>query len=408
MAAPPLHVIVVGAGLVGLAAGLALRRAGHHVDIYERSHFAHEVGAAISCSPNATRILLSLRCDPKRFRGVEHLQDQTDEDRPFVTNTDLKSKYGAPYYMCHRVDLHVELKYLATETDGDGRPCVLHLGTGVSALDSEYASITLVDGTVVTGDLVIGADGINSSIRRFVLEEDINPRPCGFSCFRTVIPFDEVARHPSLSWVTTNPKAMGLVWHERRALVLYPCRDGTLLNFAGNHPDRRTNEEVQLNINAPSSKEDFLDTFSDYAPRYKELINLSRDVTLWPFLIWDSLPTWVNQRSCLIGDAAHAMFPMLGQGGAQGFEDIVTLGILFPLGTSKDSGTIASRLKLFESLRKPRASEIQDMSNRIGKGLPILRIDDELEKQLYGYNAADVARKALAAELTDIKALLRD
>ncbi|KZS90641.1 FAD/NAD(P)-binding domain-containing protein, partial [Sistotremastrum niveocremeum HHB9708] len=359
-----LHVIVVGAGLVGLAAGLALRRAGHQVDIYERSHFAHEVGAAISCGPNATRILLSLGCDPKRFRGVEHLQvDQTDEDPPFVSNTDLGSKYGGPYYMCHRVDLHVELKYLATETEGDGPPCVLHLGAGVAALDPKNARITLLDGTVIFGDLVIGADGINSSVRRFVLEEDINPQPCGFSCYRTVIPFDEVAKHPSLSWVTKNPKAMGLVWHERRALVLYPCRDGTLLNFAGNHPDRRTNEEEQLNINAPSSKEDFLATFSDYAPQYKELIRLSRDVTLWPFLIWDPLPTWVNQRSCLIGDAAHAMFPMLGQGGAQGFEDAAMLGILFPLGTPNDPQTISSRLKLFESLRKPRASEIQEISN---------------------------------------------
>lgn len=63
--------------------------------------------------------------------------------------------------MCHRVDLHVELKYLATETEGDGPPCVLHLGAGVAALDPKNARITLLDGTVIFGDLVIGADGIN-------------------------------------------------------------------------------------------------------------------------------------------------------------------------------------------------------------------------------------------------------
>lgn len=67
---------------------------------------------------------------------------------------------------------------------------------------------------------------------------------------------------------------------------------------------------------------------------------------------------------------------VLGQGGAQGFEDAVTLGILFPLGTPSDSETISSRLRLFESLRKPRASDIQTMSNRIGRGLPVLRIGE--------------------------------
>ncbi|KZT36088.1 FAD/NAD(P)-binding domain-containing protein [Sistotremastrum suecicum HHB10207 ss-3] len=401
MSNAPLHVIIVGAGLTGLATGIALRRAGHHVDIYEKSNFAKEVGAAIACAPNATRALRSLGLDIKRARGVERLQtkyftkDETDEDTTYVNTTDLKQNYGAPWFFCHRVDLHVELRRLATESEGEGKPCVLHLGCPVKVIDAEAGSITLLDGTVVTGDLLIGADGINSSVRRFVLGEEINPYPSGLATFRTVIPFEEVANNPSLSWVTTNPEALGLVWAEKRTLVVYPCRDGTLLNFSGNHPERRKDASEQLRINAPSTREEFLDSFGDFAERYKDLINLSKEVSIWPLLIWDELPTWTNGRTCIIGDAAHAMFPMLGQGGAQCFEDAVAIGILFPLGTPNDKETIEGRLKLFERVRKPRASEIQTMSNRFGKGQKLLKIEGKLEADLYAYDVIQVAKDAL-------------
>ncbi|KZT36084.1 FAD/NAD(P)-binding domain-containing protein [Sistotremastrum suecicum HHB10207 ss-3] len=378
MSAPtPLRVIVVGAGLVGSAVGIAFRRAGHHVTIYEKSRFSREVGAAVTCAPNAMKMLLSLGCDPKRMRGVEYVQDQTDDDPTFISQgTDLPKKYGATYYLVHRVDLHNEVRYLATEPEGVGRPCELHLGAAVKTLDPETATITLADGTVASGDIVIGADGINSAVRKFILGEDINPQPSGLATYRAVIPFEKVAANPALSWISTNPEALAMVLEGSRNLVVYPCRDGTLLNVGGNHREEAKDEAEYSKLDRPSSVEEFLETFSDYAPRYKELIKMSPDVSIWPFLIWDELPKWTNSRSALAGDAAHAMFPMLGQGGAQGFEDAVTLGILFPLGTPSDSETISTRLRLFESLRKPRASDIQTMSNRIGRGLPVLRIGE--------------------------------
>lgn len=135
--------------------------------------------------------------------------------------------------------------------------------------------------------------------------------------------------------------------------------------------------------------EAFLESFSEYAPRYLELVKLSKNVVLWPLLIWDELPTWTNGRTCILGDAAHAMFPstysifslsatknitqfdlVLGQGISMSLEDVASLGALFPPDTPSDFETISSRLRLWESVRKPRVTKIQSISNRMGRGLP--------------------------------------
>ncbi|KZS90613.1 FAD/NAD(P)-binding domain-containing protein [Sistotremastrum niveocremeum HHB9708] len=414
----PLNVIIVGAGLVGLATALALRRAGHHVEIYEKSSFSREVGAAVTCGPNATRILEGLGCDFGRMRAVEHTQtryfgkDQADGDLSFVSRgSDLFEKFGAKFYLVHRVDLHTELKDRATSSVGIGESCILHLGSAVLSLDAESGTIGLGDGSYISGDIVIVADGINSSLRKFITPHT-TPHPSGLAAFRTTIFFSLVnaENEPGLEWVRESKRALCLINDDdgRRNLTVYPCRGGEVLNVAGLHP--RTPgagglEEEKGFGGHVSSPEDFLEAFKDFSARYKELIRLCPvdNVTLWPLLLFEELPTWIKGRACLVGDAAHAMFPMLGQGAAQGFEDAITLATLLPstLSTSlsdagKDqSDTINTRLRLFESLRKSRATEIQTLSNRIGRGLPVLKFEAEVEEMLYGYDAAGITRDAL-------------
>ena len=137
MAQTPLHVAIVGAGIAGLSAAISIRRAGHIVDIYERSAFANEVGAAITVPPNASRPLLRWGLDPvaAKFVFVEEIGMHvpfTMKQVHAIPMGDLTVKrFGAPFFFAHRVDLHQELKRLATEIDGPETPANIHLKSEV-------------------------------------------------------------------------------------------------------------------------------------------------------------------------------------------------------------------------------------------------------------------------------------
>lgn len=132
-----LKVIIVGAGIAGLASAISFRRAGHIVDIYERSSLNNELGAAIHVCPNASRGLLAWGLDPVRGRFVTAkksyrakgptLEKFHESDEGYIIDL-----FGAPWFFAHRVDLHEELKILATGAEGEGKPAVVHLSSGVT------------------------------------------------------------------------------------------------------------------------------------------------------------------------------------------------------------------------------------------------------------------------------------
>jgi salicylate hydroxylase len=132
-----LNVIVVGAGIAGFSAAISLRRAGHSVHIYERSSFNNEVGAAIHVPPNASRALLAWGLNPEGAKFVTVKSSFRANAKTLerfhvgTTESDVPVKYGSPWYFAHRVDLHEELKRLATEKNGQGRPAEVHLRSEV-------------------------------------------------------------------------------------------------------------------------------------------------------------------------------------------------------------------------------------------------------------------------------------
>jgi salicylate hydroxylase len=124
---PPLDILIIGAGIAGLACGLTLRRAGHHCTIYERSSLSHEIGAAIHVGPNASRGLLALGLDPVRARFVYTKQSLRMDGKTLEVlekhETEwVEAKFGAPWYLAHRVDYHEELRRLACGEAGKGQP----------------------------------------------------------------------------------------------------------------------------------------------------------------------------------------------------------------------------------------------------------------------------------------------
>ncbi|KZS90616.1 FAD/NAD(P)-binding domain-containing protein [Sistotremastrum niveocremeum HHB9708] len=417
-----LKVIIVGAGLAGLTAALAFRRAGHIVSIYEKypeDKFGKEIGAAISLTPNSTRILDGFGVEFERMGCVEHRQRRYfkhDEEvggayKVDVTGSHLRDTYGYPFYMVHRTDLLNELRQLVTqptsEGDGLGEACELYLGRRVVECHPEDGVVVLKGGERVEGDIIVGADGINSSLRKFILGKEINLIHSGSAAYRTTIPYDQLTENPKLKWLTDNPHGMIFIRDERRSLVVYPCRGGKVISIGGIHPVDPTSSSESSEPPTKPSTADFLQAFEDYAPRFKELISLSPNVHLWPLLISPSSSvsdsddihsnTYVNGRTVMIGDAAHAMLPHIGQGGAQGIEDAALLPVLFPLNTSNSYDIVSSRLKLYERLRKPRVERIMELSNRTGKGFVV--VDGELERWLYGYDVVKEGKQALAEYL---------
>ncbi|KAJ0368815.1 hypothetical protein COL26b_010701 [Colletotrichum chrysophilum] len=193
-----LDVTIVGGGIAGLTAAISLRRAGHCVTIYEKSALNNEIGAAINVQTNASRPLVALGMDPVRARfvparGSKRLKGETLDLVHSLELGVIANEYGSPWYFAHRVDLHQELKRMATAADG-GPPLTIKLRSEVTSYDPENAAIGLSDGTTITSDLVVVADGIHSAGVEAVLGSSNPAYPAGQDnfCYRFLLPMEEV------------------------------------------------------------------------------------------------------------------------------------------------------------------------------------------------------------------------
>ncbi|MBN9274390.1 MAG: FAD-dependent monooxygenase, partial [Mesorhizobium sp.] len=203
--ASSLNVVIAGAGLGGMAAAIALRRAGHKVTMIEKAPALGVVGAGIQMGPNASRLLqawgvvdrfsgkgvkaeAALR---RRWNTGEVLGEQPMGER-------LEKAIGAAYWCLHRPDLHDALVATATDPAGFGTPVRIRLGlevAGIDALGPEQASLKLSDGEIVSGDVVIGADGIRSNIRASIWGQ-VPTRWSGRIVYRHIIDVTEARKDP--------------------------------------------------------------------------------------------------------------------------------------------------------------------------------------------------------------------
>ncbi|KAK3360442.1 hypothetical protein B0T25DRAFT_602022 [Lasiosphaeria hispida] len=379
-----LDVVIVGAGIAGLSTAISLRRAGHHVRIYERSALNNEVGAAINVPPNASRALLAWGLDPAAsgFVTVQSLVTgigSSMEQLSFTPLGDWVAKvYGAPFYFAHRVDLHEALKELATGK-GVGEPAVIHLKSLVVAyvrllfsdLDPETPSITLSTGEVVAADLVVAADGIHSLGIESVLGKPNPPQPQELynGCYRFLIPAADLDADPETAvWNQDHSRdgRMSIYMNGKTGnrFVSYPCRNNQVWNFVGLFHDDDLKSATQEDWHAPVSKAHLLASFPSFHPLLLSILNKATDVKRWPLLYRAPIPTWTKSHLVILGDAAHPMLPHQGQGGAQSIEDGIALGIAL---CGAAPGGIAARLGVFERARRDRASAIQVLSNAAGE-----------------------------------------
>ncbi|KAJ6468797.1 FAD/NAD(P)-binding domain-containing protein [Mycena sanguinolenta] len=399
-ASPPLRILIVGAGLCGLAAAASFRRQGHHVDIFESSFMNKEIGAAITVQGNAIRVLEYLGYSPDSLKGVDFYgtvrfsaSGGEGKTHLFLIPTDNMGRAG---WLCHRTDLHDELKRLAIGQDGTGPPAVLHLGQEVASCDPVTGTLTLKDGSVHQGDLIIGADGIHSTIRTSVLGYVQKALPSGISTFRCVFDAAKLEGLADMDWFSEGISGARVVLSPEKRfqmLFLFPCRRGTLINVVAHHVDDRDQDEHDWN--APATVEEVVEEFKNFQPRYLKFLELGEPPILrWQLRALPILPTWINGRTALLGDAAHATLPTLGQGAGMSLEDAAAIGCLIPLGTKREE--IPARLEAYQHLRKSRGEfvnreSLEQATQPSKRGL--YSRSQEMQEFLLGYDAVGTAQK---------------
>lgn len=368
-----LDIGVVGAGIAGLGAAIALRRGGHRVEIFERSKFKYEIGAALNICPNATRFLTEWGFDFERARAVvversiyRKLEDG-NLDRTYSSEIkNIVAQFGAQWYLLHRVDLHSELLRLAQlpEGEGVGVPVKIRLDAEVTeATDIETATIRLKNGDELKKDFIVAADGVHSVFVSKVTGSSSPAISSGYSAFRFLIPMENLLADPvTQPFFAYGPGALNIVSNLDHRLVFYPCRGETIENFVAIHPDAQNRgAEEDWQAAGCNTLEDLLAAFPDAHPSIQAMMKKAEDIKLWPLLFRKPLKTWYKGRCVLIGDAAHPMLPHHGQAGAQALEDSVALAVMLSQLQSFDE--IPRRLELFEKVRIKRASAIQIFSN---------------------------------------------
>jgi len=346
-----MQAIVVGAGIGGLTAAIALRRAGIDVRLFEQAPQLGEVGAGIQMSPNGTRILHRLGlAAPLRGVGVRPLASvfRRYDDGRVLANDPLADQcektFGAPYYHLHRADL---LEVLAAAVPKE----LVHLGHRCVGLTQyrDRVEVKFQDGSTADAEVVIGADGIHSEVRRALFGPE-SPRFSGDMAYRGLVPAERLA-HLELEVTASS------WWGPHRHFVHYFVgRGARYVNFVGIVPAGEWRLESWT---AKGEVSDALAAFADFHPRVREIIAGVKTINRWAVYDRDALPRWTEGRVTLMGDAAHAMLPYMAQGAVQSIEDAVILARCLE---RADSSAINAALLRYEAIRKPRATRCQEGS----------------------------------------------
>jgi salicylate hydroxylase len=346
MAKKDVRIAIVGGGIGGLTAAICLLKEGFDVQVYEQSRLLSEVGAGINISPNASRILIRLglgeECSRLAYRSPFFHQRRWDDGRTLTKTRladEIEREFGAPHYIFHRGELH---SMLARPVP----PERVHLAHRCAAIeqDGDIVRAKFENGAEIEADVLIGADGIFSAARR-ALRGPERPR---FACraYRGLIPLERVRDIPPESTAFLGPG---------RHFIHYFVSAGRMLNFVG-HVEQ--DEWISENWTHPGKVEDLRAADAGWHPQVQQVIDAVDETFIWAVLDRPPIDRWSHGRITMLGDACHPMIPFMGQGGAQAIEDAAALTACL----IKCGDDIEGALKLYETVRLPRTTQIQNGS----------------------------------------------
>ena len=314
----PLPVLVAGGGIGGLAAALALVRQGFDVEVLEQAAEIGEIGAGIQLGPNAFAAFDALGVGEKaRGRAVYTdcmvMHDAVDESLVgrIPTGEAFRARFGNPYAVIHRVDVHRSLLEGAEET---GR-VAFHTSTRVERVEQGGDAVTVHDqhGKVHRGVALIGADGVKSVVRQQHVGDPA--RVTGHVVYRAVV--DKADFPADLQW-----NAASLWAGPNCHLVHYPLRGGEQYNVVVTFHSR---EQEEWGVRE-GSKDEVQSYFQGICPKARQLIELPRSWKRWATADREPIDRWTFGRVTLLGDAAHPTTQYMAQGACMALEDAVTLG----------------------------------------------------------------------------------
>lgn len=261
----------------------------------------------------------------------------------------------------------------------------LYTSSRVVDVDSTNATVFLEDGRQFQGDLVIGSDGVHSVTRRKVAGESVKPHGSGKSAFRFLISRKAAQEDPLTSKFVQKSGELIIWYGSDRRVVVYPTTNNELLNFVCIHPDSNS-EAGDDTWNTRGNYERMLQVYEGFDPALLALLKKAHvdGLKVWKLLDMEVLPTWVDERLALLGDAAHPFLPHQGQGAGCAIEDGASLAVVLPEDTPRNE--ITARLQLYEKIRIKRANRLQEFSRVAGYDLketvkfdscyPCIRLND--------------------------------
>jgi salicylate hydroxylase len=348
MSTNPLRVAIVGGGIGGVAAAVALLRRGMDVRLYEQAPALTEVGAGVAIQPNGARMLRRLGVGEELLRfGARWVDPQFR--RPDGTYAaamwppELANEIE--FYGMHRADLlAMFVDRLPAGVVHTGHRCI-----GFEQ-DDEQAVITFANGVRATADIVVAADGIHSTLQQFV----VAPSPPLFS---GSVAHRGVVSAASVAW---PPGAMRNWLGAGKHFLVFPVRAGELINYVG---FVSTDEQTKESWSAPGDPAALAREFAGWDPLVETIIAQVKTTFRWGLYDREPLATWTRGRLTLLGDAAHPMLPHAGQGANQAIEDGVALATVL---SRADRASAPRALLIYERLRREHTAGVQHKSRLNG------------------------------------------